>query len=163
MAENEIDWARLVSYDPSNGIFRWIEAGKGRTVGAVAGFASRGKPPYWQLKHAGKWYPAHRVAWFLVHGEWPKGILDHKNGNSLDNRISNLREATFSENAMNRPGKPQANVPYKGVWLRKNKYVAEIAINRKRMHLGVFDTAEAAHTAYSAAAAKHHGEFSRTR
>lgn len=45
----------------------------------------------------------HRMAWFYVHGEWPKGQIDHINHDRKDNRIANLRVVDNTENHRNRP------------------------------------------------------------
>ena len=67
-------------------------------------------------------------------------VVDHKNGNRLDNRKSNLRIATKSQNQM--------NVDYKGVYRTKNdKFMARIKINQKAVHLGVFVYEEEAYFA----------------
>lgn len=63
-------------------------------------------------------------------------IVDHINGNRLDNRKCNLRIATKSENQM--------NVNYIGVYFVKNRWIAKIKINQKQIHLGVFDIKEEA-------------------
>lgn len=94
----------------------------------------------------------------------PAGMVtDHVNGDSLDNRRSNLRVCTQSENLANR-GKSKNNTSgYKGVtrdWRSiKNPWVAQIWKLNRRIHLGVFPTAEAAARAYDEAALKLHGEF----
>src|SRR5687768_10767115 len=49
----------------------------------------------------GKNYLGHRIAWLIVNGEWPRGDIDHINGVRDDNRWTNLREATRSQNASN--------------------------------------------------------------
>ena len=67
-------------------------------------------------------------------------VVDPKNGNRLDNRKSNLRIATKSQNQM--------NVDYKGVYRTKNdKFMARIKINQKTIHLGVFVYEEEAYFA----------------
>lgn len=94
----------------------------------------------------------------------PEGmIVDHINGNTLDNRKDNLRVCTISENAHNSK-KPVNNTSgYKGVhyYKSRNKYTAKIMVNRKEYNLGYFNTAEEASAAYRAAAKIYHGEFAR--
>ena len=87
--------------------------------------------------------------------------IDHINGNKLDNRKSNLRICTASENARNR-GKQRNNTSgYKGVCYDKarQKWKAEIKANGVRRMLGRFNTAEDAHQAYVNAAKELHGDF----
>ena len=89
--------------------------------------------------------------------------VDHINHCTLDNRRSELRVATHSQNMFNR-GKTIKNTSgYKGVtWDAANhKWVAEIWANNKKTHLGRFITKEAAYSAYCEAALRLHGEFAR--
>lgn len=111
----------------------------------------------------GKLYRAHRLAWFYVNGVWPRGLIDHKNGNSLDNSIDNLREATFAQNSQNSK-KPATNTSgYKGVYFshHANKWRAQISVNGRTKNLGYFYTKEEAYAVYCAAANKYYGEFAR--
>lgn len=86
--------------------------------------------------------------------------VDHKNGDSLDNRKDNLRPATNQENSRNR--KITASSGYKGVWQRTDtgKWRARIKIDGKFIVLGqAFPTAEDAARAYNEAAVERFGEF----
>jgi hypothetical protein len=92
-----------------------------------------------------------------------KRLIDHENGNPLDNRVRNLRFANKAKNGWNR-GKPKTNTSgYKGVswYKKKRKWVAQIVANKKSYYLGLFDTKEEAYAAYCEAAYRLHGEFAR--
>lgn len=83
-----------LSYDSSTGIFQWKN--HLRKVGSIDVYG------YLIIKIDGKSYKSHRLAWLYMTSEWPKDTIDHKNGIKNDNRWDNLREATNSENCMNR-------------------------------------------------------------
>ena len=95
----------------------------------------------------------------------PKGVLiDHKNGNGLDNRKQNLRNCTKQENARN-TGKISNNKSgYKGVsWAKKaNLWRAQIQTGEGVKYLGCFFCLIKAAKAYDTAARKYHGEFANT-
>jgi len=77
-------------------------------------------------------------------------LIDHINGNGLDNRKSNLRLADKSLNAINSKVRSDNSTGYKGVTFNKkaSKYMAEISRNGKKKYLGLFNTAKEAHEAY---------------
>ena len=87
-------------------------------------------------------------------------VVDHINGDGLDNRRANLRLATVAQNAWNSK-KRNPRSGYKGVWYAKDKHLwrAAIVCNRKRIHLGYFKSKTAAARAYDSAARKLHGKF----
>lgn len=88
-------------------------------------------------------------------------ITDHINGNGLDNRRSNLRDATATQNAANRGLDRNNTSGYKGVYwhIRDRKWVAHMEAERATIWLGYHPTAEAAARAYDAAALECFGEF----
>lgn len=91
-------------------------------------------------------------------------VVDHINGNGLDNRRENLRIATMSSNQWNqRKQRRCTKSKFKGVGLddRTNKWSADIRAYKQRFYLGSFVLEEDAAMAYDAAARKLHGEFAR--
>jgi len=93
----------------------------------------------------------------LVAGEQ----VDHIDRNPLNNRRENLRLATGSENMHNQAKRVNNTSGFKGVCFHKGarKWLAGIKVNYKQIHLGYFDTAEAAAAAYNTAALVLHGTF----
>jgi len=92
-------------------------------------------------------------------------LVDHVNGNKLDNRKSNLRLATIAENQRNRGKQRNNRSGHKGVCLLKDdqrvkKWVAQITVDGKRNRIGYYYTAEEASEAYEIASKKHFGKFS---
>lgn len=91
--------------------------------------------------------------------------VDHKNHNTLDNRRSNLRICTLSENMRSRRKYNRKEVisgdrsKYKGVRIDGIYISAVIRVNGRRIHLGTFPTEKLAALAYNEAAKKYHGEF----
>ena len=99
---------------------------------------------------------AHRVAWAMYHGFWPKQHIDHINGIRHDNRIKNLRDVSMVQNARNSAKSSRNTSGVCGVsWAkRENKWSAQITLNYKKKHLGFFDDIEAAAVARKAAEIK---------
>lgn len=102
--------------------------------------------------------PAHRLAWLMHYGHWPTVNIDHINGDRSDNRISNLRDVSQSVNMQNlKEAKSNNKSGLLGVsWSKASqKWTARIKIDRRYMHLGLFETKDAAFTAYLAAKRLH--------
>ena len=148
---------RLLSYDPGTGDFHWLEKDdsfahwkqwNSRWAGKRAGTNSRsyvfisliifGKPVNFR---------AHRIAWLISTGKWPSLEIDHINHNRKDNRFLNLKEASSSENAMNKMLPERNTSGYVGVSKQKNSntWFCYAAINKKRKCFYGFKTAEDAH------------------
>ena len=90
----------------------------------------------------------------------PKVLIDHIDGNGLNNTKKNLRLANERNNCFNRRKRKDSAVSFKGVWKASaNRYRAEIVVNKKRHYLGCFKDSLSAAEAYNKAAIEHFGEF----
>jgi hypothetical protein len=92
---------------------------------------------------------------------WKVKQIDHINNDKLDNRVSNLRIVTVSQNAINRPFQKNNESGFKGVfWQSKNnKWRAQINCNKKRISLGMFKNPKEAALFYNQAAIKYFGKY----
>jgi hypothetical protein len=108
---------------------------------------------------------AHRIAWLMGAGEWPPdGVdIDHINLNRADNRWSNLRLASRSQNMGNSPAHRDSQSGVKGLtWLAdRQKWQVRICVQGKRKTLGYFASKEQAALVYRHAAEAAFGEFAR--
>lgn len=150
----------LLTYDPATGVFRWSETPrKGVRAGHVAGNITRdGKGVRIRIDRIS--YKAHRLAWLYVHGDWPSGEIDHAKGTPYDNRFTNLRDASHTQNMGNAKRRQDNSSGFKGVARSAAKQERWRAHLRGK-YLGSFDTREDAHAAYAEAAGDFYGEFAR--
>jgi hypothetical protein len=154
----------ILRYDAKVGKFYWLvdwqkpRAMIGCEAGSVVG-------EYHRISINYNKYLTHRLAWFYVHGVWPKDQIDHINGNKTDNKIANLRCADSSENQSNTaPRKAKKSKWPKGVSFYPDRglWRSGIKKNGKSYFLGHYDCPAAAHLAYVIAADEHHGDFARS-
>ena len=88
-------------------------------------------------------------------------VIDHINGNSLDEQKSNLRFCTSSQNNMNRKTNSNNSTGYKGITPNGKGFRAQIYLGGKKICLGTRSTPEEAHQLYIEASKKYHGDFGR--
>lgn len=116
----------------------------------------KSKVAYTHAYSNGRWVLMHRLIMSAKNGE----TVDHVNGCGLDNRRSNLRMASSTENGRNRRKQPGTSSKWKGVTKpKRGKWIAGISYGGKRYHLGSFSEEADAAQAYNFAAAIHFGPF----
>lgn len=146
----------LVVYDPSTGVFvNRVKRGRspaGKQIGV------RMPNGYLQARVDFDRYLLHRLAWLYVHGQWPEHQIDHINGDKRDNRLSNLRAVTQSQNMQNVGPQSRNKSGFRGVsWdASRNKWAAHICVDRKQRNLGRFASVDEAVAAYRTAQAALH-------
>lgn len=141
---------------------------KGRAKkGSLAGtITTNGCGHYYRsIRFNGRAYMAHRIIWELCVGEIPEGmVIDHINGDTLDNSLGNLRVCTVTQNAQNIHHGRGMYSSYKGVSFdkRKDKFVTHIRINGVSKTIGYYSTELEAGQAYAAVAREAFGEYANT-
>jgi len=149
----------ILQYDPETGIFVRLASTQPYFIGKPAGCpTARG---YITIQILGRRYPAHRLAWLYMTGDWPEFIIDHKNGDVADNSFTNLREANGAKNSYNMR-KSKANTSgIKGVYLHKKTqmWAGVVTYGGSRYWTGSHPTKEAAEQAVRAKREELHGEY----
>lgn len=131
--------------------YKWQVAKRGRFFYATAYLGKRNGKYVRQYMHR-----------FILNA-LPEQLLDHINYNGLNNRKSNLRFCSKSQNAANSIGGKNRKSRYKGVYWQKDrkKWAADIRISNKTIHLGRFKKESEAGYAYNQAAIRYFDTFAR--
>lgn len=139
-----------LDYDPETGLATWKRR-------PVEHFSSNRICNLWNSKHSNKEagtlkktnyrqvtinhkrYTVHRLAWLIVYGEWPKNDIDHIDKDRRNNKITNLRDVTNSENQKNRSMNRNNTSGHTGIKLVPNgNWVVVICVNGKNKTIGTF-------------------------
>jgi hypothetical protein len=155
--ELTVDRARaILSYDPETGVLRYkLDRPGGPRKGDIAGCASDGGRLILMID--GILYKAHRLAWLIHYGEWPRGEVTHLDRDLGNNRIANLRVVTRVgvTRAMSRSKRNVSGT--KGVTPTpdRKKWRAHIGVGGKSIYLGSYDGLHDAVRARKAAEARY--------
>lgn len=162
----------VIDYDPDSGLFTWRERrgdhgwsrkNAGKQAGAISAHGKKDNViHYIRIRVFGQDFYAHRLAWLFVHGEWPaQSEIDHINGDTLDNRIANLRLASRADNGHNQGLRRNNKSGVKGVtWdAQRCRWYASITIDGKSKSLGRHEEFADAVAARRAAEEEYHGAF----
>lgn len=140
-----------LDYDPETGILTWRERPRSHfkshglhlrhlnlKVGKPAG--SMRRSGYLSIHFSGGNFPAHRLAWAIYYGEWPKHGIDHINLNKSDNRICNLRDVPPLINGKGLTISQRNTSQFTGVYWdkRSGTWMAAIRVNRVLHNLGYY-------------------------
>lgn len=158
----------LLDYNPWTGSLFWR---RGKLSGKLAGTISVGRPDksnrYLRVgikTDKRRQYPAHRLIWMIMTGDQPPDVIDHRDGNPLNLRWDNLREATNGQNIQNSKLRKDNKSGVKGVCWEpdRRKWVAIISVDGRHIRLGRFNTVSEAEHIINSARIRLHGEFARS-
>ncbi|HSV48409.1 MAG TPA: HNH endonuclease [Ramlibacter sp.] len=111
-----------------------------------------------RIRIDGQLYYRYRLAWFYMTGIWPSHGIDHRNGDSSDDRWENLRDVTQSVNMQNLKRAPRhSSTGLLGAHrTRYGTFESTIQANKRKRRLGTFESPEEAHAAYLTAKRQDH-------
>jgi len=146
-------------FEYKDGNLYWKKPRKGTLKNKKAGYLSI---KYIVVMINGKNYMLHRLVFLMFNGYLPE-LIDHKDGNPLNNRVENLREASKSENSCNAKARSTNSTNIKNVVFvkEKKKYKVQISKDSKYIFIGYFDNIKLAEVAAIKARQKYHKQFAR--
>lgn len=153
---------KYLTYHPLTGVLSWnagLKYAQQRAAGKAAGTMSKGG--YLRTSIERRMYANNRIAWKMHHGVDPSGVVDHENGNKLDNRIENLRDTSQGKNTWNQTIRSDNTTGFKGVVFSKRGgfYHYNLRVNGVRLTRVPFETPEACNDAVMKLREELHGEF----
>lgn len=153
----------LLDYNPDTGVFTWKKTVNSRAV-ILSAAGNQDYNVYIRITIYKKKYAAHRLAFLYMTGEWPKEVVDHINQIKNDNRWTNLREATVSQNNINSKKQKNNKSGYRGVyWYNKNqRWRVQIKYKSKYITLGSYTDIKEAAEVYKKKALELYGDYAGT-
>ena len=155
----------LLHYDPDTGVWTWLDPrANGVRIGDAAGWVENGRR---RIHINSRNYLSAPLAWLYMTGGWPKLEIDHRDLDKLNDRWSNLREATHAQNIHNRRADKDSLTGVKGVSIHRNRrgraaaWRVCIAANGKRRRALCHGTLGEAGALYEQWARELHGDFAR--
>lgn len=162
--EMVISWRDLILCNFDTGDIFWVNPPSNR-VKIFSKAISTTSCGYMDIGINGSRFLSHRVIWAMRHNGLSASLqIDHINCIRTDNRISNLRLATNSQNMMNTKLRSTNSSGYKGVWFDKTNstWVGEVWVNKKKHRVGRFSSPQDAAMAVEQKRAELHGKFFRS-
>ncbi len=123
------------NYNPMSGILTFKHTCSGWRSGQIAG--SVNSEGYLELRINKRLYKVHRIIWFMVYGQYPIANIDHINSIRIDNKLSNLREATAFENNCNHKLSKLNKLGVKGLTYKEGTYIRSPIYAAKIRCLGI--------------------------
>lgn len=148
----------LLAYNPETELLTWKMSRRGTVkAGSIAGRVN--DDGYIRVKVGQNQYSGHRIALFLHYGQQPEGHLDHIDNDKINNRISNLREATRNQNGFNIRKTSRCTSGVKNVSWYKNAWEVRVRVNGKREYFGRFQNLFEARERAIEVRKQYHGDF----
>ena len=157
---------QILRYDPETGEWTWLfrpdrpARFNNRWAGRRASSVHTGDAVV--IRADGKIYYANVLAWFYMTGSWPEHEVDHRDLDRSNNRWSNLRHATRSQNQGNVGPQSNNKLGIKGVFKKGRRFIAKIQCQGGQQTIGIFDCPYEAGAAYRKRAIALFGEFARS-
>lgn len=141
----------LLHYNPETGRFTWVvnyggHIEYGKEAGGIDVDTRPGGKTYLRVTLYKQMFFMHRLAFLYMTGEFPKNVVDHIDGNGINNKWSNLRDVTIAENNRNNKKRIDNTSDVTGVsWNKKNEnWNVNINHEGQQIHLGTFDSKQEA-------------------
>lgn len=150
----------ILHYDPKTGVFTWrVRQAFNTHIGERAGNLCK-VSGYWRIGLEGRHYKASRLAVLYMTGEWPKGIVDHKDRVRSNDVWENLRDVSYAVNNANMSKKSRqvgTNVPGVYWYANRKKWRVSVTWKGKQLSCGYYDDVELAELVATEARAKLYG------